>query len=98
MSDVKLFRMGSAEVEELSGQSVPIEKSLQTLFEKNLEALLDTSVNRPGGVLTDDLEVSMKKVDDLAKASRCFFGPMSAGDPIVNWSTLPAQRQSAYAL
>jgi hypothetical protein len=25
----------------------------------------------------------MKKVDDLAKASRCFFGPMSAGDPLL---------------
>ena len=50
MSDVKLFRMGSAEVEELSGQSVPIEKSLQTLFEKNLEALLDTSEHSTGPV------------------------------------------------
>lgn len=50
MSDIKLFRMGSAEVEALSGQSVQIEKSLQTLFEKNLEALLDTSEHSTGPV------------------------------------------------
>jgi RecB family endonuclease NucS len=40
MSDIKLFQMKTNQIEELSGQSVQIEKSLQTLFENNLEALL----------------------------------------------------------
>jgi predicted transport protein len=39
MSDIKLFRT-KGQVVELSGTSVTVEKSLQTLFEKNLEALL----------------------------------------------------------
>jgi RecB family endonuclease NucS len=40
MSDVKLFRMQSSEIEELSAQSVQVEKSLQNLFEKHLTSLL----------------------------------------------------------
>lgn len=40
MSDIKLFRTSSAGVAELSGGAVALEKSLQTLFEANLEALL----------------------------------------------------------
>jgi predicted transport protein len=40
MSDLKLFRTSPASVAELSGGAVPLEKSLQTLFEANLEALL----------------------------------------------------------
>jgi predicted transport protein len=40
MSDIKLFRTGPTKIEELPGQSVQIEKSLQTLFESNLETLL----------------------------------------------------------
>lgn len=40
MSDIKLFRIGQGSVFELSGTTDTIEKSLQTLFEKNLEALL----------------------------------------------------------
>jgi predicted transport protein len=40
MSDIKLFRIGQGSVSELSGTTDTIEKSLQTLFEKNLEALL----------------------------------------------------------
>jgi predicted transport protein len=39
MSDIKLFRVGAA-VEELTGSSVAVEKSLQTLLEKHLEAFL----------------------------------------------------------
>ncbi|QQE80431.1 DUF5655 domain-containing protein [Alicyclobacillus sp. SO9] len=39
MSDIKLFRTNGS-VEELSGTSVALEKSLQTLFEQNLESLL----------------------------------------------------------
>lgn len=40
MSDIKLFRLGASSVSELSGGSMALEKSLQTLFEKNLESLL----------------------------------------------------------
>lgn len=40
MSDIKLFRIGQGGVSELSGTTDTIEKSVQTLFEKNLEPLL----------------------------------------------------------
>lgn len=40
MSDLKLFRTGNGTVAELSGGAVALERSLQLLFEKNLEALL----------------------------------------------------------
>ena len=40
MSDLKLFRTSSSGVLELAGGNVALEKSLQTLFEANLEALL----------------------------------------------------------
>lgn len=40
MSDLKLFRTGAGSVTEISGGAVALEKSLQTLFESNLEALL----------------------------------------------------------
>jgi RecB family endonuclease NucS len=40
MSDIKLFRMSNAGIAELAGGAVSLEKSLQTLFEKNLESLL----------------------------------------------------------
>ncbi len=40
MSDIKLFRIASSTVSELAGTTDTIEKSLQTLFERNLEALL----------------------------------------------------------
>lgn len=40
MSDLKLFRISPAGVNEISGGAVALEKSLQTLFEANLEALL----------------------------------------------------------
>jgi predicted transport protein len=39
MSDIKLFRIGP-KVSELQGKSVTIEKSLQTLFERNMEEFL----------------------------------------------------------
>lgn len=39
MSDIKLFRLGDT-VSELQGEAVQVEKSLQKLFEGNLEALL----------------------------------------------------------
>lgn len=40
MSDIKLFRTDTSHVEELEGRSVAVEKSLQTLIEKHLDAFL----------------------------------------------------------
>jgi predicted transport protein len=40
MSDIKLFRIGTDTVDELAGTTDTIEKSVQTLFEKNLESVL----------------------------------------------------------
>lgn len=40
MGDIKLFRLAAGGIEELSGHTVTVEKSLQTLMEHNLEALL----------------------------------------------------------
>lgn len=40
MSDIKLFDIQGGRVEELEGQSVALEKSLQGLIEKNMEAFL----------------------------------------------------------
>lgn len=40
MSDLKLFRTGAGSVVEISGGAIALEKSLQALFEANLEALL----------------------------------------------------------
>ncbi|MFG6575600.1 DUF5655 domain-containing protein [Sulfitobacter sp. 1A15333] len=40
MSDIKLFRRQGNAFSELAGSSSPLEKALQTLFEKNLDAIL----------------------------------------------------------
>ena len=40
MSDIKLFKTSTSSVDELPGSSVSLERSLQTLFERNLESLL----------------------------------------------------------
>ncbi|TNE82542.1 MAG: DUF91 domain-containing protein [Gammaproteobacteria bacterium] len=40
MSDIKLFRIQTEGVSELQGQSMALERTLQTLMERNLEALL----------------------------------------------------------
>jgi hypothetical protein len=40
MSDIKLFQIGCDRVEEIPGQSVAVERSLQTLIEGHLEAFL----------------------------------------------------------
>lgn len=40
MSDIKLFRIGAGTVHELSGSSVGLEKSLQSLIERHLEVFL----------------------------------------------------------
>lgn len=40
MSDVKLFRIENNQVQELAGEALQVERSLQLLFEANLESLL----------------------------------------------------------
>ena len=40
MSDIKLYRLGAAQVTELAGGAMALEKSLQTVFENNLDALI----------------------------------------------------------
>src|SRR5690242_2380249 len=40
MSDIKLFRITSGQIDELIGTTETIEKSVQTLFEKNHDVLL----------------------------------------------------------
>lgn len=40
MSDIKLFRLSDNQITELAGQAIQVEKSLQSLFEANLETLL----------------------------------------------------------
>ena len=40
MTDIKLFRIGVSGAQELAGASVAIERTLQTLIERNLEVLL----------------------------------------------------------
>ena len=40
MSDIKLFQFGEDGVAELPGTAVQVEKSLQLMFEANLDALL----------------------------------------------------------
>lgn len=40
VSDLKLFKLGGVAIQELPGSSVQVEKSLQSLFEANLESLL----------------------------------------------------------
>lgn len=40
MSDVKLFRIAGEEARELPGDAIQVEKSLQVLFEANLERIL----------------------------------------------------------
>ena len=40
MSDIKLFRIAGGEVRELTGSSVGLERSLQSLIERHLETFL----------------------------------------------------------
>jgi hypothetical protein len=40
VSDIKLFRIANGQIDELVGTTDTMEKSVQTLFEKNLDALL----------------------------------------------------------
>jgi RecB family endonuclease NucS len=65
MSSIKLFRTISHQVEELTAKSIALEKSLQTLFEANLEIFLgvrflateySTGVNHKGRIDTLGLD------------------------------------------
>ena len=40
MSDIKLFQINSKGVSELRGSAMTLERSLQTLIEKNMESFL----------------------------------------------------------
>ena len=40
MSDIKLFRLSDNQITELARQAIQVEKSLQSLFEANLDTLL----------------------------------------------------------
>lgn len=40
MSDIKLFRVDNGKTQELSGSALAIEKALQSLIERNLDAML----------------------------------------------------------
>jgi len=40
MGDLKLFNIGKKAVQELDGKAVGLDRSLQVIFEKNLEMLL----------------------------------------------------------
>jgi hypothetical protein len=46
MNDIKLFRTTETGVAELSGGAIALEKSLQTLIERNMEAFLGVRFRR----------------------------------------------------
>ena len=46
MSDIKVFRIDGDTVSELQGQSMSVEKSLQTLIEYDLDALMPSVLDR----------------------------------------------------
>lgn len=59
MSDIKLFRIANGKVDELSGTTDTIEKSVQTQFEKNLGVLLGVRF------LASEFTISEGRVDTL---------------------------------
>ena len=59
MSDIKLFRTAGNAVTELSGGAVALEKSLQTLFESNLENLLGIRF------LASEFSITEGRIDSL---------------------------------
>lgn len=59
MSDIKLFRIANGKVDELSGATDTIEKSVQTQFEKNLEVLLGVRF------LASEFTITEGRVDTL---------------------------------
>jgi hypothetical protein len=44
MSDIKLFRFSYGQISELAGTTDTIGKSVQTMFEKNLEVLFGVHI------------------------------------------------------
>ena len=76
MSDIKLFKIAGGQVDELVGTTDTIEKSVQTLFERNLEAFLGvrflasefTTTNGGAAVTTLTPTVSLTKVDGTTDA------------------------------
>lgn len=59
MSDIKLFRVGAGKIDELTGTTDTIEKSVQTFFEKNLDALLGVRF------LASEFVISNGRIDTL---------------------------------
>ena len=59
MGDIKLFRVANGKVDELSGTTDTIEKSVQTQFEKNLEVLLGVRF------LASEFTITEGRVDTL---------------------------------
>jgi predicted transport protein len=59
MSDIKLFRVNAGKVDELTGTTDTIEKSVQIFFEKNLESLLGVRF------LTSEFVTSNGRIDSL---------------------------------
>ncbi len=59
MSDIKLFRIGNGTVDELVGTTATIEKSVQTQFEVNLEALLGVRF------LASEFTITSGRIDTL---------------------------------
>jgi hypothetical protein len=55
MSDIKLFRIAGGQIDELVGKTDTIEKSVQTLFEKSLDALLGVATMHREGLSLRDL-------------------------------------------
>jgi hypothetical protein len=77
MSDIKLFRLDAIPVVEIMGQSVVVEKTLQTLIEKNLEAFLgvrflkseySTGKTHGGRIDSLGLEITDTSGDELERA------------------------------
>lgn len=81
MPDIKLFRLAPTGAVELSGQSAQVEKTLQTLFEKNLEVFVKVDpatltlekgftrdVSDIGHFGTGELEITLMTMADFEKA------------------------------
>jgi len=59
MGDIKLFKFAGASVAEIDGGAVALERSLQTLFEKNLEVLIGVRF------LASEYTISNGRIDTL---------------------------------
>ena len=68
MGDIKLFRVGADKIDELTGTTDTIEKSVQTFFEKNLEALLGVRF------LASEFIMSSGRIDTLGARRKRLSG------------------------